>query len=227
MRNSNENTTLKGSGYRVRILSCIVVVEILVLALFNLWPAQEQDKTFQDVVFSEDDVMMEEVVITKQQESPPPPPKPQVPVPVPNDEIIEEDVVELDNLNLSDYSDSLSTRMMGARGNSDQAMSNPQTGPSVVRIVEPTVPEAAKQAKVKAEIWVNFLVNKEGQVEEANISEIRLYDDETDSYRVVNTIDYGITEATIKAALQWKFRPAKNNGQIVKAYTKHIFTYGF
>lgn len=226
MNNKEQNIELRGSTYRVRILGCIVVVQLIVLGIINFWPAPEgPEKTYQDIVFSDDEVL-DEVVITKQQDTPPPPPKPQIPVPVPNDKVIEEEIIELDNISFSEYSDSLSVELMGSKGDSDQAMANPQTSPSVVRIVEPTVPEAAKEAKVKAEIWVNFLVNEKGLVEEANIAEIRLYDKETENYKVVNTINYGLTEATLKAALQWKFRPAKDNGQIVKAYIKHIFTYG-
>lgn len=226
MTNNQQHIEFKTTNYRNRILGCIVLVELIALGIFNLWPAEQTSETRQDITFNEGNVIMDEIVITKQQDTPPPPPKPQVPVPVPNDEVIEEEIIELNDLNISEYSDSLSEELMGARGNSDQAMMNPQTSPSVVRIVEPTVPEAAKKANVKAEIWVNFLVNEKGVVEEANIAEIRLYDEETEDYRVVNTIDYGLTEATIKAALQWKFRPAKDNGQIVRAYIKHIFTYG-
>src|SRR5699024_2812506 len=41
-------------------------------------------------------IEMEEVIQTQQQEQPPPPPRPQVPVAVPNDEIIEDVEINLD-----------------------------------------------------------------------------------------------------------------------------------
>ena len=207
-------------------MSCIVVTELIMLALITFWPEQKEERTYQDIVYTDQNILVEEVQITTQESSPPPPPKPQVPVPVPNDQVIEEQVLELEDIDLSIEQDPLALEGLSTAGNNNQVASNPQLPPSVVRIVEPTVPEAAKKANIKAEIWVSFLVNKKGEVEEATISQIRVYEDEND-FRLVETINYGLPEATLEAALKWKFRPAKNNGQLVKAYTKHIFTYGF
>lgn len=213
-------------SYRNRILACMVIAELIAIALFTLWPVPDRESAYQDIVFDDSDAIIDEMTITRQSSSPPPPPRPQVPVPVPNDEVIEEEILELQDIDISEYADSM-TVGFGTVGDSDQIASNPQTPPSVVRIVEPTVPEAAKRANIKAEILVSFLVNKEGQVEEATISEIKLFDGESGNFRKVDYIEYGITDATLKAALQWRFRPAKNGGEVVKAYTQHIFTYGF
>lgn len=208
-------------------MACIIAAEVIALGFFNLWPVpNESEKTNQDINFSDNVVAIEDVVMTRQQNQPPPPPTPQVPIPVPNDKVIEEEI-KLDEINDSEFSDSLSISVKGSMGNSDKPMTNPQRGPSVIRIVEPTVPEAAKKANIKAEIWVSFLVNKEGLVEEASISQIKVYNRETGEVRTVQTINYGLTEATLNAALQWKFRPAQNDGEIVRAYTRHIFTFGF
>jgi outer membrane biosynthesis protein TonB len=215
------------SGYRIRILTAIAIVELLAIAIFNLWPANETTASDQQIEFSDEAIALEDVVRTEQQNSPPPPPKPQIPMPEPTDEVIEEDPIELDDLNVSEYSDSLSVEMIGSEGDADEPVSSPQVAPQVIHIVEPTVPEAAKKADIKAEIWVNFLVDTEGKVEEASITEIVLYDQESGEKRTVDRIDYGLTEATLTAALQWRFRPARNKGQPVKAYSRQIFTYGF
>lgn len=215
------------NGYRVRVLAAIAAVELLVIAIFNLWPINESTSSFQQIDFSDEAIALEDVVRTEQQNSPPPPPKPQVPLPEPTDEIIEEDPIELDDLNVSEYSDSLSVEMIGSEGDADKPVSSPQVAPQVIHIVEPTVPEAAKKANIKAEIWVNFLVDTDGKVEEASITEIVLYDQESGKKRRVDRINYGLTEATLTAALQWRFRPARNKGQPVKAYSRQIFTYGF
>jgi len=209
------------------MMACIIIAEVIALGFFNFWPTPEDgSKTYQDINFSDDVVAIEDVVMTRQQSQPPPPPTPQVPIPEPNDKVIEEEI-KLDEINDTEFSDSLSTSITGSMGDSEKPVTNPQRGPSVIRIVEPTVPEAAKKANVKAEIWVSFLVNEEGLVEEASISQIKLYDQETGNVRNVQTIGYGLADATINAALQWKFRPAKNDGKIVRAYTRHIFTFGF
>jgi hypothetical protein len=210
------------------MMGCLILAELLAIAFFSLWPVNPKgNENNQIVSFSDDVIAIQDAVITRQQGGPPPPPQPQSPIPIPKDEIIEEEITEINDIKVTDYSDSLSVTMLGSQGDSDQPVTNPQTAPSIIRIVEPTVPEAAKKAKVKAEIWVNFLVDRQGRVEEATISQIKRYDPTSDSMREVERIGYGLTEATINAALQWKFRPAKDNGEKVKAYTRHIFTFGF
>jgi outer membrane biosynthesis protein TonB len=216
------------SRYRNRILACIITAEIIAISFFHFWPAPDNsDEMNRNTDFSEDVLAIEDIVRTEQTNRPASPPKPQVPIPEPTDEIIEDEITEIDDLNISEFSDSLSVAMLGNQGNSDEPVSNPQTSPSVVRIVEPTVPDVAKEAEVKAEIWVTFLVDEQGRVEEANISEIKLYDRESGEVKDVDSIGYGLTEATLDAALQWRFRPAKNNGEVVRAYTRNIFTFGF
>ncbi|MDZ7659165.1 hypothetical protein [Fodinibius sp.] len=226
---SDLNKYIEGneSGYRIRVLTAIAVIELFAIAIFNLWPVSKSTSSGQQIDFSEDAIALEDVVRTEQQNSPPPPPKPQVPIPEPTDEVIEEDPIVLDDLNVSEYSDSLSVEMIGSEGDADEPVSSPQVAPQVIHIVEPTVPDAAKKADIKAEIWVNFLVDTEGKVEEASITEIVLYDQESGEKRKVDRINYGLTEATLTAALQWRFRPARNNGKPVKAYSRQIFTYGF
>lgn len=229
MQLSKRNNEHKESRYRLRILSCIALAELIALAFFNLWPVPEPgDDDSQEIYSSEENITLEDVQITRQESRPPPPPRPQVPVPVPDDEIVEEDFPELEDINITEYADDpLSEQVVGQQGTSDEVVSSPQIGPSVVRIVEPHTPEEAKKANIKVEVWVTFLVDKEGRVEDANISQIRLFEGNDGDYKTPETIGYGITEATLKAALQWKFRPARHNGEPVKAYTRHIFTYGF
>lgn len=217
---------LAGVPYRLKIMGSIIVTELLMLSLILFWPVPDKNQTYQDIVYTDSEIVMEEVQITTQESSPPPPPAPQVPVPVPNDQVIEEEIV-LEELDLQQLENPMELEGIGVLGSEDQVAANPQMPPSVVRIVEPTVPTAAKKADVKAEIWVSFLVNREGNVEEASISQIKLYDKEKEEFVIVNRVNYGLVEATIEAALKWKFRPAENEGRLVKAYTKHIFTYGY
>lgn len=208
-------------------MGCIVIAELLVLSVFTFWPVPDQESIYQDIVFSDSDSIIDEVQITTQKSSPPPPPRPQVPIPVPDDEVIEDEILTLEDIDISEYTDSMSVAGLGKIGDSDQVATNPQMPPSVIRIVEPTVPEAAKKADIKAEILVSFLVDKNGQVEEATISQIKLFNNDSKTFEMVDYINYGLTDATLQAALQWRFRPAKNQGNVVKSYTKHIFTYGF
>lgn len=227
MKKSLKDIITTEVSYENRILCSLVIAELLLISLFTFWPVPDQDKTYQDVVFSDNEAIIDEVQITTQQSSPPPPPKPQVPVPVPNDEVIEEEELVLEDIDISEYSDSISVAGLGRVGDSERVASNPQMPPSVIRIVEPTVPAAAKKAGIKAEILVSFLVDTNGNVEEATIAQIKLYNENSETFELVDHVDYGLTDATLEAALQWRFRPAKNDGETVKSFTKHIFTYGF
>jgi len=165
------------------------------------------------------------MVITRQESRPPPPPAPQVPVPVPNDEVIEEEIV-FREMDLSEFSDSLSVMQEGTRGDSDEITSNPQQPPSLVKIVEANTTDEARKAGLKARVWVNFLVDKEGRVEEATIDRVEIYDEDEEKFRTVDSVGYGLTGQILTAALQWKFRPARNNGDPVRSYVKHAFSFG-
>ncbi|MCW9708947.1 hypothetical protein [Fodinibius salsisoli] len=218
------------SAYRIRILMSIVVAQLLCIAIVKFWPVQANERgSFNQNDFSEDVVTLEDAVITRQSSSPPPPPKPTAPIPEPTDEIIEEEITEINNIEFSENPDPLSEAVIGEQGDEEGPVSgNPQQPPRIIRIVEPATPDAAQQANIKAEITVNMLVDKAGKVQEASIKEIRLYDSPNSSdYKMVQTIGYGLTEATLNAALQWTFKPARSNGEVVWAYSTQIFTFGF
>lgn len=197
------------------------------LGFFIFWPAPEHlSNNNEDVSFNDDVLMLNEAVVTRQESKPPPPPSPQPPIPVPNDVIIEEEI-DFKDVNITDFSDSISTTKFGQTGDGDEIVSSPQQPPRVTRIVEATTPQAAQEANIKAEVTVRLLVNKEGKVEDASIAEIHLYEEGSNKTKTVDTIGYGISDAVLEAALQWKFHPAQNNSKTVKAYSKQIFTFGF
>lgn len=207
--------------YRIRIMSSIVAAQLLCLALVLFWPIPEKEEVFQDVTETTEEAVVQAPVRTQQQSSPPPPPAPQVPVPVPNDEVIEEEEIDFTEEAFADSYDSLSTTAGEAPAQGqNQIVSNPTIGPRVIRIVEPPL----KKGENSYEIAVEFLVDKEGNVEEAVIMSIYTLDDEGNQLEKVTNIEDRIVEEVIKAALNWKFRPAQNNGEPVRAYTKNYFT---
>lgn len=213
------------SAYRIRILAGIVLVQMLFLALVHFWPAQEKKVEQAEEMVFYDDVVIEDVEITRQSSTPPPPPRPQLPEPVPNDEIIEDDLVYDESLDLLDLPELPYEEGTGRTGDEDIIVGNPQLPPTVVKIVEPHVPNLPSELKGRIEMLVNFLVDTNGRVEEASIVQIRKYDEDMEEYEVVPFIQYGLIDATIEAALQWQFRPARHQGSGVKAYTTHRFNY--
>ena len=88
------NNSLRNNYFIIIQLGLIASIAVFIfLFKMDFYP-----ETAEDVVFFEvqEEVFVEEIVQTKQVETPPPPPRPPVPVEVPNDEIIEDDIVALD-----------------------------------------------------------------------------------------------------------------------------------
>lgn len=220
MSDNSTNTDSLNLNYRVRIMSGIVIAELLFLALIHFWPVTESTNTFR-ISEADEEIALQAPVRTRQQSAPPPPPAAPVPIPVPNDEPIEEQEIEFPEDIFSDSFDSLSVTA-GEGGEGDDAISgNPEVGPRVSRIEEPTFENKSPE---KADIYVSFLVDKQGNVEEATIEKILLYDDDGNATHQVDQVDAEILKKTITAALNWKFRPAKVNGKPVRAFTTQLFT---
>lgn len=217
------------SRYRIRVFMSIILVELVVAGLIQWWPEIRPESKKKDFVYEarpNERIEVEDIAVT-QQSQPASPPSPQVPVVRPDDEVIEADVPDFNELNLPALPGKSEFMGSGGTGESNAIAKDPELGPSVVKIVEPTIPKAARENNIKAEIYVSFLVDTLGNVEEATISQIRLYKNGGSKYEVVRSIGYGLPEATIKAAMQWKFRPARDDGRPVRAYTRHVFSYGF
>lgn len=213
------------TGYINRLLLAILGVQVLLLVLFRFWPETQVESTLYLSDPPSHEVLIDEVQITQQRSSPPPPPKPRVPQPIPSDIVIEIDPdfdLNMDMPEMPDLEPGTGTAM---DGDESSIVSNPQVPPTVVRIVEASSPEGVPpELKGNVEMIVNFLVDKEGQVEEASIEEIRRYSGDGE-YEVLPFIEYGLMDAVLRAALQWRFRPARQDGEPVRAYTRQRFNY--
>lgn len=81
-------------SYNIILQIGLIVALLFIIGLvrINLYSAPPQAIAIEE----QEEVVMEEVIQTKQIETPPPPPRPPVPVEVPNDEIIEDEILDLD-----------------------------------------------------------------------------------------------------------------------------------
>lgn len=211
--------------YRQRVLYGLIAVLVFMILLVKFWPVQERIVEEQEQFVYQDDVLIDEIEITRQQSAPPPPPRPQMPHPVPDDEIIEDNIEFDPDMDLIDFPDLPEGMGTGLEGDEEVIVSNPQLPPSVVRIVEPSVPDLPDELRGRIEMVVNFLVNSNGTVEEASIMQIRMYNEERTDYEVLPFIQYGLMGATLEAALNWRFRAARHDGIGVKTYTTATFNY--
>ncbi|MEX2364247.1 MAG: hypothetical protein WD597_11520 [Balneolaceae bacterium] len=203
----------------------LICSQLLLIAILHLWPAIDEQPRENIYETQSEEIFVEDVIVTRQSSAPASPPKPQTPVPVPDDEIIEE---EIDFPDIDDIFTNNPVQIendIGRVGNNEGIVGSPDQRVGILRIVEPTTPEAVKRQNIKAELIVSFLVGKAGEVEEVFISEMRLYNG--DSYEVVNEIGYGLMEAVLEAAGKWRFRAAKDDGSPVRTYVKNSFRIGF
>lgn len=214
--------------YRLRLMTSLVVSEILMLMLFYYFPTGHT-KSGGFSYEQPQNTEIEQVDITRQTDIPAAPPKPAVPVNEPEDEVIREEInmeTLVQKFSLPDEPGiAKGHNTSEGRGATAEPVKNPDRPPQLYKIVEPEMPDQAKETGIKAVIDVRFLINAEGKVEEATIAAIKIYN-EKGEYRQVDRINYGLAQATLNAALQWRFRPAVENGQKVASYSIHPFSFG-
>lgn len=166
-------------------------------------------ETFQVTLQEQEVVQMEDIQQTEQIEKPPPPPRPPIPVEVPNDEILEDDDLDLDmSLDIDE--------IVYLPPPPPPAEKEEEEEPEIFVIVEQSpeliggllglqkkikYPEIAKKAGVEGRVYIQFIVDEQGNV-----------------YNPIVTrgIGAGCDEEAIRAILTAKFRPGKQRGKAVK-----------
>jgi len=186
----------------------IVALLLLILAFRVDW---QQGSDFQVVMDEQEVVEMEEVQQTEQQTEPPPPPRPPVPVEVPNDEIVEDEAVNLDAS--LDLSESLETSSPPPQPEGEEEEEEEQ---EVFVVVEDRpeliggmaalqqaveYPEFAKKAGIEGRVFVQFIVDEEGNVQNPQVT------------RGVHKM---LDQAAVEAVKEMKFKPGKQRGKAVK-----------
>lgn len=184
-------------------LGLIVALAIFILAVKIDLTGESPDEYTLD---EQEVVEMEEVIQTEQIETPPPPPRPPVPVEVPNDEIIED--VNIDINAEFDLNDRLEMPPP------PQEEEEPEEDFFVVVEEMPELigglasiqneieyPEMARRAGIEGRVYVQFIVNERGEVENP---------------RVIRGIGGGADEEALRAVSNAKFKPGMQRGRPVR-----------
>ena len=165
-------------------------------------------------VEEQEEVVMEEVIQTKQIETPPPPPRPPVPVEVPNDEIIEDEIIDLDTeLDLDGPLDLPPPPPPKEDEPEDDFFvvveQMPQLRGGLAALQRKvSYPEMARRAGIEGRVTVQFIVNEQGRVENP---------------RVIRGIGGGCDKEAVLAVLKAKFQPGLQRGRPVSVrYTLPI-----
>jgi protein TonB len=180
---------------------------LLLIAAFRV--DMSVDDSFDIQMADQEIVQMEEIQQTEQIEKPPPPPRPPVPVEVPNDEILEDDVLDLDVfLDIEEVAD--------LPPPPPPAAVEEEPEPEIFMLVEEMpdligglaglqkrirYPEIAKKAGVEGKVFLQFVVDENGNVVDPIVT---------------RGIGAGCDEAALKAILTAKFTPGKQRGKAVK-----------
>lgn len=150
-------------------------------------------------------VEMEEVIQTKQIETPPPPPRPPVPVEVPNDEIIEDEIIDLDSELDMDAPMDLPPPPPEEEEEEDFFVvveQMPELKGGMAKLQGSVkYPEMARRAGIEGRVTVQFIVNEQGRVENA---------------KVVRGIGGGCDEEALKAVQKAEFSPGMQRGRPVR-----------
>jgi len=167
------------------------------------------DSGFENQITEQEVVQMEEIVQTQQIEKPPPPPRPPVPVEVPNDEVLDDEDLDLDVfLDLDAPMDLPPPPPPAAEEEAPE--------PEIFVIVEDMpeligglpglqkkirYPEIAKKAGVEGRVFLQFVVDEQGNVVDPVVT---------------RGIGAGCDEEALRAIIGAKFKPGMQRGQAVK-----------
>jgi len=185
----------------------LFALSILIIA--TRWDLQTT-QDFQVQLEEQEVVEMEDVKQTKQEVKPPPPPKPPVPVEVPNDQVIEQDNVNFDaSLDLSESLDtSEGPPPPPDEGEEDEqevfvvVENQPELiGGMAALQKEVDYPEFAKKAGIEGRVFVQFVVDENGNVQNPQVT------------RGVHKL---LNQEAVRAVKNMKFKPGKQRGKAVK-----------
>jgi periplasmic protein TonB len=188
-------------------IGMIAALGVLIVAFRMDWST---DSSFEVVEQDQEIVEIEEIQQTQQIEQPPPPPRPPVPIEVPNDEILEDDFLDLD-----------ATLDLDAPTQAPPPPPPPreeprEQEPEIFVIVEEMpelvgglasiqsqirYPEIARKAGVEGRVFVQFVVDENGNVVDPVVT---------------RGLGAGLDEEAIRAVSQARFTPGKQRGQPVR-----------
>jgi protein TonB len=203
----NESADLQHS-YPIYIETGLVLALLLLILAFRVDIRRESN--FQLVMEEQEVVQMEEILQTEQRMQPPPPPRPPVPVEVPNDAIIEDEPIDLDaSLDLDEV---LSVSAPPPALESEEVEEEreifivveerPQLIGGLAALQNAVeYPEFAKKAGIEGTVFVQFVVDENGMVQDAQVT------------RGVHRL---LDEAALKAIQSIRFTPGKQRGRPVK-----------
>lgn len=192
-------------------IGLIVTMSAMLVAFKVNW---QSDGDNQMQVKEQEVVKMEEVIQTQQTKTPPPPPRPPVPVEVPNDEVIENEVLNLDaEIDLDNPMDVPPPPKEAKENQEDEVFIIVENKPELIGGLaslqqKVQYPKVAQQAGIEGRVVVQFVVDEKGNVINP---------------KIVRGIGGGCDKEALRVIKQAEFRPGTQRGRPVKVqYTLPI-----
>lgn len=204
----NRNDSLKNS-YIIRFEIGIILSLLAFISATKINIQQSETEIGMEIERQEI-VHMEEVVQTRQETRVPAPPKPVIPIAVPNDEIIENEIINLDaELRLDDYieippappampemEEEIEEEIFVVVEQMPELIGGLQSIQKLIRY-----PQMAIMAGIEGRVIVQFVIDQNGNVRDPV---------------VVRGIGGGCDEEAIRAVKQAKFVPGRQRGKPVQ-----------
>lgn len=208
------------------MLWCTVAALLLCLGAVHWWPVQRDAPVRlrptgpREVV----DITVVEQTVQRARRAPPPPPIAQAPpVEVPDQVVLPEETLDL---TVPEGVPESPSAGRSEAEESDGPLSSSGRPPKPVRLVEPNYTAEARENDIRARVVVEVLVDEYGQVQDQRVVRRLLLDEQTRMLEPVERIGYGLEDAALAAAQKWQFRPGRQNGTAVSAYTRVTFSFG-
>lgn len=184
------------------------MIATLVLFLIAFKVDYRPDPNERIVTEKQETVKMEDVIQTKQEKEPPPPPRPQVPMEVPNDEIVEEGTIDINaDFDMNKKMSIPEPPREPAKEEDDEEIfviveQPPQLIGGLAALQQKIqYPEMARKAGIEGRVFVQFVVNHKGDVENPVIT---------------RGIGGGCDQEALRVIKEAKFKPGMQRGRTVK-----------
>jgi len=196
--------------YYTIFLELGIISSLLIFIAASKIRIQSSQDNELSLVTNREVVKMEDVIKTKQEKRPPAPPRPQVPVAVPNDEIVQE---EIPNINAEfQFNEPLEIpappKQIEVKEDKEKedffiaVEQMPKLKGGLKELQSKVVyPEMAQMAGIEGRVIVQFIVNKKGEVENP---------------KVIRGIGGGCDKEALRVAKLAKFVPGRQRGVPVR-----------
>ncbi len=163
------------------------------------------DGEVKEMIEEQEVVSIEEIIQTKHTKEPPPPPRPQVPTEVPNDEVIDDEIININTeISMNDRL-SLPPPPKKDEEEEDQVFVVVEQMPELIGGLSALqehirYPDMARKAGVEGRVYVQFVVNEKGKVEKP---------------KVIRGIGAGCDKEALRAISKVEFKPGMQRGRTV------------